>query len=148
MSFQSVRTVQILLKKMSDTQKRIDELRQQIDEKRAELKPLENELSSIYRDQEEQIRILINQANAGKYRFQDTDLVYSATTRCRCGEGLAYPKGIGPNGSWFCAGILTGRALDVPNFKEVEHDSGYPFTFYSIISETQPRANGHTTRPK
>jgi hypothetical protein len=133
---------------MSDTQKQIDELRQKIKEYESGVKPLKDELNSLYRKQEDEVLALINQSRVGKHRFHDSDLVYSAGARCRCGEGLAYPNGIAVHGSWFCAGILTGRAFDLPNFKEVEHDDRFPFAFYDIKSEGQPSAQGHTTRPK
>lgn len=79
--------------------------------------------------------------------FTDDELIYSAFSRCPCGEGIAYPKNISPSGSWHCAGILTGRAKTLPNWKEVQHDGDKPFTFWEVKSENQPSANGATTRP-
>lgn len=73
--------------------------------------------------------------------FHNDDLVYSAGARCKCGEGLAYPKDCGPNHQWTCSGVLTGRKNDN------EHDA-FPFAFYEIKSENQPSAKGNTTRPQ
>lgn len=73
---------------------------------------------------------------------RESDLVYSAGARCRCGAGLAYPLGIGPGGHWSCSNVLL-RRVDVP----ADHDE-YSFVFYEIKSESQPSVRGLTTRPK
>lgn len=78
-------------------------------------------------------------------------LVYSATARCPCGAGLAYPEG-GPgdessphrwpyNGYWDCSAIMAGTADP-----EVTHTAKLPFAFYEIKSEDQPSARGASTR--
>jgi len=72
-----------------------------------------------------------------------TNLVYAAYDRCPCGAGLAYVPGSNPTaGNWDCSKILLGTAD-----KEVTHTAKLPFIFYEIKSETQPSANGATTRP-
>lgn len=72
--------------------------------------------------------------------YTDRDLLYSATARCWCGAGLAYPSGHNV-GAWKCARSLRG---EVP---EHEHDS-YARIFYKIREETSIRnAGGATTRP-
>lgn len=74
-------------------------------------------------------------------KFDDSELVYSATTLCPCGYGLAYPKRIGMHGAWYCSGILTHRAND----PTVVHHS-YPFSMYDIKSENRfVRASDNTT---
>ncbi len=75
-------------------------------------------------------------------RYAPEDLCFSATARCGCGAGLAYPKKSGMHGSWHCSAILLGAAD-----KTQTHDK-LPFAFYEIKSENQPSANGATTRPK
>lgn len=70
------------------------------------------------------------------------DLVYAATSRCRCGAGLAHQRGIGIGGCWDCSAVLLGTA-DANS----AHDAGYPFAFYEVKSENQPSAQGATTRP-
>lgn len=81
-------------------------------------------------------------------KFTDDELRYSATARCPCGAGLAYPKGVDLRDwracSWDCADILTGRA--VPGHRT--HTDRLPFAFHEIKSELQPSANGASTRPK
>ncbi len=68
-------------------------------------------------------------------------LVYSASARCPCGAGLAYPAHCGTGGAWDCSAILLGTAD--PN---VEHTDKLPFAFYEVKSEVQPSAQGLTTR--
>lgn len=83
-------------------------------------------------------------------KYTDSELRYSATSRCKCGTGLAYPKdGSQPDDAsvfamvsdWWCATILKGEAAGT-----VRHDV-YPFSQYEILSEDQPSAQGRTTRP-
>lgn len=72
------------------------------------------------------------------------DLCFAATSRCKCGAGLAYPEDGDVRGGWFCSKLLLeGSVADSAN----EHDGPFPFAFYSIKSEGQPSANGATTRP-
>jgi hypothetical protein len=86
-------------------------------------------------------------------KYTDGELLYSATARCPCGEGLAYPEGIGldartpDQNAWDCAGILTGRAIPKGDPGSVQHTARLPFVFYEIKSEGQPSAQGATTRP-
>lgn len=87
-----------------------------------------------------------------KKPFKDKQLIYSSHARCKCGEGLAYPRGIGFRGKWDCAGVLTGRINgDAVYEKSADNKflhEEYPFSFYEIKSENQPSAYGATTRPK
>lgn len=84
--------------------------------------------------------------------YHDEDLRYSATARCPCGAGLAYPIDLfDPRGAWDCADILTGRAVPkgLPGAKT--HTARLPFAFYDIRSEDQsvdPARNTQTTRPR
>ena len=80
--------------------------------------------------------------------YRDHQLVYAATSRCPCGAGLAYPRGIGIRGSWDCSDILTGRAIPSGQTGAVMHTDRLPFTFWEVRSEQQPSANGATTRPR
>lgn len=80
---------------------------------------------------------------AGKRFFTDDELRYAAWARCEaCNAGLAYPKGCGGFHMWSCSAVLKGEETD--RSKHVD----YPFSFYSIRSEEEVRANGQTTRPK
>jgi len=74
--------------------------------------------------------------------FTDDELTYAAYARCRCGQGLAYSNDCGIDHYWECSAILKGT----PDLN-VAHDPKYPFSCYSIKSEGQPSAYGHTTRP-
>lgn len=89
-------------------------------------------------------------------------LVYAATSRCPCGYGFAYD----PTGAvtadttetpfhrpdrWECAGTLLYVAgelePDLRNWvKNATHEPAFPFAFYDLKSESQPSANGQTTR--
>lgn len=78
----------------------------------------------------------------GEGFFTDDDLCYAAGARCHCGAGLAYPRECGGFHQWDCSAVLKGTHDKSKNPHEV-----YPFAFYSIKSEGQPSAQGHTTRP-
>jgi hypothetical protein len=82
-----------------------------------------------------------------KDAFTLDELIFAARARCDCGVGLAYPKGIGIRGSWFCSDILLGRALPKSNPGSKGHIDELPFSFYEIKSENQPSEGGATTRP-
>lgn len=84
---------------------------------------------------------VVRRINAGN-PFGLDELKFSATARCDCGAGIAYPNDIGPGGFWDCAAILTGCAN-----RTVKHCGQLPFAFYEIKSEDQPSAQGATTRP-
>jgi len=73
--------------------------------------------------------------------FALDELRYSASARCPCGAGLAYPLKVGLRGCWDCSAILTGTA-DVA----VMHTDRKPFAFWSIRSEGEGDHDG-TTRP-
>ena len=74
--------------------------------------------------------------------FKAHELLFSAYSRCQCGAGLAYPKNImDPLHYWQCADMLMGEAI-IPE----GHSSMLPFTMYEILSESQPSAEGATTR--
>jgi hypothetical protein len=71
----------------------------------------------------------------------NTRLVYAAHARCPCGAGMAYdPAG---DDCWDCSDILMGTAD-----RDVQHTARLPFIFYELKSETQPSANGMTTRKR
>ena len=70
--------------------------------------------------------------------FTDDELIYSATARCPCGHGLAYPKDCGINHYWDCSAILKGI-----EDKEVKHTAQLPFSFYNIKGESERKG---TTR--
>lgn len=78
-----------------------------------------------------------------QHPFEEDELVYAATARCRCGAGLAHPKHVGPYGSWHCSAVLKDVKLEI----HPDHDEPKPFTFWKVKSETQPSAGGATTRP-
>lgn len=71
--------------------------------------------------------------------FTDDELKYSATNKCPCGYGLAYPLNCGPHHYWDCSAILKGIADPY-----VVHTGKLPFVFYDIKSESELRG---TTRP-
>lgn len=85
---------------------------------------------------------------AGGMSHKDSDLIYAAYVRCKCGAGMAYPRGCGPCHYWDCSDILAGRAVESGKPGAVLHEAKLPFVFYEIKSENQPSANGATTRKK
>lgn len=106
-------------------------------------KQAEQELSRRWAREAEAVearvqRLLRGDASAA---FKPNDLRFAAYQRCACGAGMAYPTGCGTKGAWYCSAILRGIAL-----REHAHSSPMPFVFYEIKSESQPSANGATTR--
>lgn len=74
--------------------------------------------------------------------FTPDELRFAATSRCPCGAGIAYPKGMEPMGGfWDCSAILLHT-----DDKTKTHTDRLPFAFYEIESEDQPSAGGATTR--
>lgn len=101
--------------------------------------------------------------------FTNEDIIYAASSRCECGEGLAYvpytnlpedkEERFSWEGHWLCSKIILGGTTKgfKPNeansntFLDAEgvaHTKAHPFAFYEIKSEDQPSAHGATTRPK
>jgi transcription elongation factor Elf1 len=78
----------------------------------------------------------------GKNHFTVYELSFSAYAVCKCGAGLAYPDGIGMHGAWYCSAYLLGNDAK----PAIKHEI-FPFAFYEIKSESQPSAEGWTTRP-
>ena len=76
--------------------------------------------------------------------MKDTELLYAATVRCRCGAGLAYPldhDAAWKLGAWVCACLLREEQ------QTGEHDR-FPWAFYTIREETSiNNRGGATTRP-
>lgn len=71
--------------------------------------------------------------------FTDDELYYSATARCPCGHGLAYPKECGAGHYWDCSAILKGVAD-----KNIQHTDQLPFSFYDVKGESDYHGS---TRP-
>jgi hypothetical protein len=92
--------------------------------------------------------------------FKDTELLYAATARCRCGAGLAYPrehKHAMQLRAWLCSAVLKGEVEEVATraipfgLKSEEstpkHDA-FDWAFYKVREETSVNnAGGYTTRP-
>lgn len=70
--------------------------------------------------------------------FTDDELMYSATSLCPCGHGLAYPKDCGPAHYWDCSAILKGCAKGGD-----KHTDQLPFMYYEVHAESEHRG---TTR--
>jgi len=80
-------------------------------------------------------------------KYTDSQLIYSATSRCRCGAGKAHPRETNPLGNWECSDLLTGRAELDPDRLD-QHTGAMPYTFYEVLSEDNPSAMGKNTRYK
>jgi hypothetical protein len=72
-------------------------------------------------------------------------LVFSARDRCDCGAGLAYDRRSG-HPVWDCSAILLGDALLAAGERGVV-DHRTPCSYYEILSERNPAADGASTRP-
>lgn len=73
--------------------------------------------------------------------FADSELVYSESTLCPCGHGLAYPTNCGSNHYWDCSAILKGIQDD-----KVKHTGKLQFAFYEVKSEGETYGSRQTTR--
>ena len=119
---------------------------------------------SIYEELESEAKRHEEQAKVLRKRARDTRhaelkakavadrIIYAAHSKCPCGAGLAYDPCfedensvfVGPlSGCWDCSAIMLGTADSA-----VKHTAKLPFSFYEVLSEEQPSANGATTRPK
>ncbi len=123
-------------------------LKKEIDEIEAVLFPKRARLNELYHLEADTIEAKVKRTHQGRDAFRPEELVFAARNRCDCGAGLAYPEGIGFNGSWECSHILMGCALPASDPASKQHTGSLPFTFYEIKSENQPSANGATTRPQ
>ena len=92
--------------------------------------------------------ILVPNTNAVKVererRAHLRRLVFSAKERCSCGAGFAYLRWKSSR-VWDCSAILLGDALLEGESGTCHHSA--PCTYFEIVSERQPAAHGHTTRP-
>lgn len=72
-------------------------------------------------------------------------LVYSAKARCECGAGFAYDPGSRTH-VWDCSAILLGDAMFLAGERGACTHST-PCSYFEVVSERQPAAQGATTRP-
>src|SRR5690242_2443721 len=107
--------------------KRKDELKQQIELLEGQIEPLQKELTEIYHTEAKETEERVKLCHQLKAKFDQSELIFAAYSRCSCGAGFAYPKEIGIHGSWSCSAILTGIAE-----KGSKHDGDLPFAFYEI----------------
>ena len=113
----------------------IEALRAEIKVAEDAIHPKKQRLTELYQEQGNDIDARLKRDD----KFTPDELCYAADARCRqCNAGLAYPKKCGPWGEWRCSEELLNGTRG--------HET-YPFTFYEIKSESQPSANGRTTRP-
>lgn len=107
------------------------------------LKPLKDELTSIYNAEAEEVDRRISLARRGMGDFTLDELRFSATARCECGAGFAYPVNISfYAGAWECSAILMGKAD-----RNVLHSGCMPFASHEVRSESQSILGNITTRP-
>jgi hypothetical protein len=89
--------------------------------------------------------------------FTDSELLYAATGRCRCGAGLAYPldhEKAWKLRAWLCSSVLKGEGQahrQMPaafgHAPEGEHDA-YDWSMYKVREETSVNNDGgRSTRP-
>ena len=88
---------------------------------------------------------MTNEADKGPvFHLTDKDLLYAATSRCRCGAGLAYPLDHDKAWeihAWVCSAALKGET------EGKEHDIYY-WAMYKVREETSINNDGgRTTRP-
>lgn len=74
-------------------------------------------------------------------------LLFAATNRCQCGKGLCYKEGDGDatENCWVCIEAYKANLKGSQSFPYKEHTC-LPFFMYEVKSETQPSADGATTR--
>lgn len=77
--------------------------------------------------------------------YEDIDLIYSATARCKCGAGLAYPTN--HDEAFKIAAWVCSFALKNADASPEDHQS-FPWFMYKVREETSVNnGGGHTTRP-
>lgn len=75
---------------------------------------------------------LVDRYRRGELRFEESDLIYSATERCSCGAGLAKVKGeFGTLRFWHCSDCLLGGI----NINNRPHDDLKEFHRWTIQEE-------------
>ncbi|MBK5202118.1 MAG: hypothetical protein JJE45_00150 [Prolixibacteraceae bacterium] len=124
---------------------REDELKAEIKSLEVQIEPKKAELLKIRGNKQDECEKKIKRTELCKDKFAESELRFAAYVRCSCGAGMAYPENIGMHGSWYCSDILLGLAD--PKSK-VKHTAPLPFVFYEIKSDTQPSAEGATTRKR
>jgi len=120
-----------------------EELLKKIKKLEDKLKGLNESLEKIYAKEENIVSDRIAKALKGHGDFTLDELKFAATVRCQCGAGMCYPDNISVWGAWYCSSILMGSAD-----RNAVHTSSLPFNLYEVKSETQPSAQGKTTRPQ
>lgn len=95
---------------------------------------------------------------ADRPKLTDKELMYAATSRCRCGAGLAHPTDHKLSiaiRAWVCSTVLKGDGIAHDQTGAAfngsasigEHDS-LPWAFFKVREETSVNnTGGHTTRP-
>lgn len=127
---------------ITDYKQRVETALSELGKIDAQRKPIENSFNVATNHLARLIDAKIASAHKMEASFSADELVFSASSRCTCGAGLAYPDGIGINGSWHCADILQGKAEPAKSGNAKLHTSAMPFSFYEIKSER----DGLTTR--
>lgn len=78
--------------------------------------------------------------------FDDYQLLYAATARCKCGAGMAYPldhEKAFKTAAWQCSTLLHGNA-HLDDYHEI-----LPFSMWKVRKETSiNNREGLTTRPE
>ena len=73
---------------------------------------------------------------ADDYEWLDNELVYSASRRCECGAGLAYPEGCPDGWYWECSAVLKG----------VGGDGRHSGRLFFIYCDVEKEGSGGRTR--
>jgi hypothetical protein len=79
-----------------------------------------------------------------RYFAENPSFIFSARSRCKCGAPIAYQEGAALDGAWKCWSVMEAERKN--ETLDGVHDE-FPFAFYSVISESSPRADGASTRP-
>ena len=107
------------------TAKTEEELRAVVDAGEA----AELELGRRYAEESRKVEARMN---AGTDPFKAEELEFATESVCPCGAKLAYPKGIGPHGSWDCSAILMDTAPHKGQPGAVTHTDRKPFAFWKV----------------
>jgi len=120
-----------------------ERLKKEIKELETQIEPKRKRLHEIWEAKSDAVKERIQRAIQGNGHFELHELIFAAKSRCKgCSSGLAYPKDIGPDGTWYCSAILLGKAA-----RGSTHEAAIRFAFHEVKSEKQTSARGATTRP-
>lgn len=102
-----------------ESENRLNELNRQIIDLENKIAPLYEEKEAIYLQRQAEVQAKLAACLNGEYAFKPEELRFATSATCTCGAKLAYPKGIGMYGSWYCSDVLLDRNADQEHIEPI-----------------------------